>query len=302
MSIVMIVSMKNQEKTVHLAGSATNGTKIQLWDKLPSYHDDFQNQLFNWDGKVFVSVKNPIKCLHLEGGGTGNGTKIQLWDKLQENDPSRSDQEWLLEGKNIVSRKKTSACWHLYGGNTGNRTKIQLWDEKNHENGSWRLEKVDFWLSRSIRWRSLCRIFSMKSPGKVVVLEGGRTSNGTRIQLGDEIPLGAEGYENQLWVFEGGHFRSSKDDSKCLHLDGGRTEDGTKVHLWNFEEKGHPNQRWSIIQGVNIVSEKERDSSACWHLEGGRTANGTKIVIMNEKNHENGAWRKKPLFTFNSKL
>jgi len=299
MSIYYIIATKTKNhhpmKTLHVEGGKTsNGTKIVLSDKLGP-GGDFEDQLWVWTGTLFICYKNPIKCIHLTG--TGNGSKIQLFDILSNSHPDHLNQEWFREGKDIVSRKSASACWHITGDGTGNGTKIQLWNEKNHENSSWiirtygDLGKFDV----SIRARQLYMIVPLKSPGKTVHLDGGSTGNGTRIQLWDRVPLGNEGYENQLWLWSRGRFISSKNESKSLHLDGGRTENGTKIILWDHPEAGHVNESWSLDR-KNIRSMKSR--TACWHLEDGGTGNGTKIVLGNELYHENGAWKVERVFKY----
>jgi len=295
MSLVCIFPTKNLKKAVHLEGGRTsNGTKIQLWDRTGPNHRDFANQLWIWNGLMFTSFKNPIKCLHLAGGRTGNGTKIQLWDILSNNHPDRVNQEWRFDGKNIVSRKNASACWHLDNGGTGNGTKIQLWNVMNHANGIWRVAKLKQAPPRgSFRRRALCMIVPLKRPGKTVHLVGGRTGNGTKIQLWDKVALGNEGYENQLWLLDGPVIRSSKNDRKCLHIENGKTVNGTKIQLWDLYLGGHPNQRWRVV-GKNIVCGK--NSSACWHLEDGRYDNGTKIVLGNDKNDEKSCWKIEKVF------
>jgi len=296
MSLVCIFPTKNLKKAVHLEGGRTsNGTKIQLWNRYNVRAPrEFENQLWIWNGTLFISYKNPIKCLHLAGGGTGNGTKIQLFDILSDSHPLRLNQEWRFDGKNIVSRKKASACWHLENGGTENGTKIQLWNVKNHKNGSWRVAKLKSNMGRvSFRRRTLCMIVPLKSPGKTMHLVGGKTGNGTKIQLLDKVALGNEGYENQLWLFDGRIIRSSKNDRKCLHIENGRTGNGTKIVLWDVVQGNHPNQIWRV-DGKNIVCMK--NFSACWHLENGRTDNGTKVVLWNKKNHENGFWKIEKVF------
>jgi len=299
MSLVCIFPTKNFRKAVHLDGGRTsNGTKIQLWDRIGPQGRDFGNQLWIWNGKTFISWKNPIKCLHLAGGGTGNGTKIQLWDIFSDSHPSRLNQEWRFDGRNILSRKKTSACWHLQDGSTGNGTKIELWDVKNHVNGSWRVERLKSSFSRvSFRRRALCMIVPLKSPGKCVHLVGGNTANGTTIQLMDKVALGNDGYENQLWMLEGMVIKSSKNDRKCLHIENGRTDNGTRIILWDFvQQRNHPNQFWRVQGREKKTIVNVKSSSACWHLENGRTDNGTKIVLWNDRNHENGFWKIERVF------
>jgi len=293
MSLCTIIAAKTYNhhpmKSLHVEGGKTsNGTKIVLSDKLGP-GGDFEDQLWVWTGTLFICYKNPIKCIHLTG--TGNGSKIQLFDILSNSHPDHLNQEWFREGKDIVSRKSASACWHITGDGTGNGTKIQLWNEKNHENGSWIMQKLDKgdigMFDLSIRAWRLYMIVPLKSPGKTVHRVGGGTGNGTKIQLWDRVPLGNEGYEDQLWLFNGFYFLSSRNENKSLHLDGGRTENGTKILLWDFAG-GQPNELWNTV-GKNIRSWKNK--SACWHLEDGGTGNGTKIVLRNEMNHENGAWK-----------
>jgi len=302
MSIYIIVATKTEKKhsykkSVHLEGGKTsNGTKIVLGDWVEPYHEDYDNQLWVWNGTLFINFKNPIKCLHLTGG-TSNGTLIHLYDIISKSHPDHLNQEWRLEGRNIVSRKSASACWHIKGNGTDNGTKIQLWNEKNHENGSWRMVNTNgyqrnHFTDLSFLGSSWFRIVPSKSLEKTVQLVGGSTRSGTQIELSDKVPIGHKYFESQLWRYDGRALISAKDESKSLHLDGGKTENGTKIVLWDSPGSPHPNQIWYAAR--NIVSLKNR--SACWHLENGDTGNGTKIVIRNEKNHENGEWRKEYLY------
>jgi len=138
---------------------------------------------------------------------------------------------------------------------------------------------------------SLVCIFPTKNLKKAVHLDGGRISNGTKIQLWDRTGPQHRDFENQLWIFNGTTFISFKNPIKCLHLAGGGTGNGTKIQLFDILSKNHPlrlNQEWRF-DGKHIVSRKK--ASACWHLEGGRTGNGTKIQLWDVKNHQNGSWR-----------
>jgi len=135
-----VVPLKAPGKTLHLdMGHTHNGTRLQLWDRLPRGHKSFENQLWLFNGRCFRSGKNQQKCIRTAGGKTGNGTKIVLGDYNRNGDIG---QWWRLVGTNIVSMKNRSACWHLDGGHTGNGTKVQLWNKKNHVNGRWRIVRL----------------------------------------------------------------------------------------------------------------------------------------------------------------
>jgi len=299
----LIVPVKNPKKTVHLAsvdGEASNGTVIQLWDRIPRENKAYSNQVWLWDGTLFRSSKDHSKCLQLVYGKTENGTQIQLWNTFSPAHPRARNQEWLLRNKNIVTTKKLSSCWHLTGGKTDNSTKIQLWNVMDHPNGTWNLEylETDPVLNNILEeYRQVCLICPLRDPSKCVHLDGGRTDNGTKICLWDrDFDERREEFSNQLWIWDGQIFRSGKNKSKCLHLSGGSTSNGTKIQLWDYLESGDPayaNQAW-CIEGNNIVSRK--NVSACWHLDGGKKDNGTKIQTWKAKNHANGSWRLDPNF------
>jgi len=320
MSTYLIVPMKSPGKTVHLdLGSTSNGTKIQLWDKLTVGHKDFKNQVWLWDGTIFRSGKDPRKCLHLEGGRTSNGTKIVLKDVVMG---KHADQEWRLEGKNIVSRKNTSMCWHLDNGNVGNGTKIHIWNLKNHQNGMWNVEFMlatnpvpmansmyntpmansmyQTPMSNSMYQTPMANsmymtpkanvmklgegaslVFPNKNSQLTVQLAGGRTSNGTKIVLGHRLPPGHKDFMNQVWLWDGTIFRSGKDPSKSIILDHGKMANRTKLILWKIINKASGNQEWKQhwIFQAGRHIRLRHHGNKFWSVSQGQFCNGTDIEL-----------------------
>lgn len=130
----LIVSKQFPSKCVHLDGSTDNGAQIHLYDKLRQH----PNQEWLWDGNIIRAAKSPGKCIHHESD-VFNGSDIRLWDVM----PSGLDrQEWYLMGNDIVSASDPKFCMHIRDGNK-NFSKLNLWNERNHPNGSWKLEFLD---------------------------------------------------------------------------------------------------------------------------------------------------------------
>ncbi len=96
-------------------GSATNGTKIQVWGCNSNAQQTFQLMA---DGTVHIMGK----CLDAAGYGTANGTKIQLWDC-----GGGTNQQWVpFDGglRNPVSGR----CLDDPNSSTVNGTQLQLYD------------------------------------------------------------------------------------------------------------------------------------------------------------------------------
>jgi len=315
MSLHLIVPMKSPGKTVQLAdGSTSNGTKIQLGERLPVGHPDFNNQTWLWNGTIFRSGKDPRKCLQLEGGKTSNGTKILLYDMVGNN----VNNAWGLDKRmNIVSRKDPSVCWNLDGGKVSQGTQILVWNTKNHQNSVWNVEKLDVKVPGpmgmtgmgnpsmlgmtpmvnpampmgmttmgmnpmgNLNLRDARIIVPQKNQRKTVQLAGGRTSNGTRIIVGDRLPYGHKDYMNQVFLWDGNRFRSAKDPSKSITLDHGRSNNGSKLQLWDIIHKQSGNdenfQKFVLVQ--NRFIRTARFAMRCWHLTGGNDFNGTEIEM-----------------------
>lgn len=294
----LIVPMKCPGKSVQLAGGRTcNGTEIQLWDKLPVGHKDFNNQAWLWDGTIFRSAKDPSKSLHLEYGRTSNGTKIELNDVVLG---KNENQEWCIEGMNIVSRKETSMCWHIAGGNVGNGTKIQILNQKNHQNGIWNVElmmvksptpvlktpMVKTPMADVFAMKGACMIHPFLRPDLTVQPIGGRTSNGTGIHLMDRLPFFHKDFMNQVFLRDGRLFKSAKDPNKRLILKIEGSKNAT-IQLWDFNdasvEKGNmviSDQQWHRSKaGWMSTRRGKRGRQHVWTLPLNAIAKGTKIEM-----------------------
>merc|ERR1719186_600657 len=92
-------------------------------------------------------------------------------------------------------------------------------------------------------------IVPAKCPGKSLHLQGGSTGPGTKIVLGDQLPLWHQNFRNNLWIFDGTVFRSVKNGTKCIHLCEGQTSNGTKIQLMDYQRVGsasRANMEWVV--------------------------------------------------------
>lgn len=128
-----------------------------------------------------------------------------------------------------------------------------------------------------------CIIISRKNPSKCLHLDGGRTSNFTRILLWDIHTSNP----NQEWLWDGNLIKWAKSPGKCIHHETG-IGNGCKVHLWDLQSGDYSRQQW-YLRGNDIVS--KTNSKYCMHLNDGDTGNGTKIVMWDARNQQNGSWR-----------
>ena len=73
-------------KCLHLdCGRTSNGTKIHLWDIIDESHPDFLNQVWNLDGPLIRSAKDPTMVIHKEGVPYKHkkGTVVHLWKEIE---------------------------------------------------------------------------------------------------------------------------------------------------------------------------------------------------------------------------
>ncbi|GAA1359462.1 RICIN domain-containing protein [Catellatospora chokoriensis] len=100
-------------------------------------------------------------------------------------------------------------------------------------------------------------------------VSGGRTTDGTKVQLWDCLNNPA-----QKWRVEADGSLVNPNSGKCLDVAGGATANGTIVRLWTC--LGNGAQRWTVNANGTIVNPQ---SGKCLDADGWGTANGTQMII-----------------------
>lgn len=117
-----IVSGVNSNKCVDDdAGSAANGTHVQMWDCNSTAAQTWTRQA---DGTLRVNGA----CLDVSGGNTGDGTPVQLYTCN-----GTGAQQWTVSDGTLVN-PASGKCLDDPGGNTANGTQLLIWTCGNGSN------------------------------------------------------------------------------------------------------------------------------------------------------------------------
>ena len=104
-------------------GSATNGTKADLWDCNPTG----AQQWTYTNGTLQINGK----CLDITGGNTANGTLAEIWDCN-----NGTNQQWETVNGALVN-PASGKCLDDPGFATTNGTQLDIWDCDNGANQQW---------------------------------------------------------------------------------------------------------------------------------------------------------------------
>ncbi|HEY0237171.1 MAG TPA: choice-of-anchor D domain-containing protein [Friedmanniella sp.] len=113
--------------------------------------------------------------------------------------------------------------------------------------------------------------------GKCVDVRGGKTKNGTAVQL-----YTCNQTDSQTWAHTGSTFQSL---GKCLDVKGGATKNKTKVQLWGCN--GSSAQSWSVGKDDALVNAK---SGRCLDIPKGVSKAKVRLQIYNCNGSEAQGW------------
>ncbi|KUN09329.1 galactosylceramidase [Streptomyces yokosukanensis] len=108
------------------AGSAVNGTSVQMWDCSGSAAQQwtYTNQTLNTNGT----------CMDVTGHGTANGTLVEVWDCNGGN-----NQKWAPQPNGSLVSAESGKCLDDPGFSTVNGTQLEIWDCNGGANQKWTL-------------------------------------------------------------------------------------------------------------------------------------------------------------------
>lgn len=118
--------------------------------------------------------------------------------------------------------------------------------------------------------------------GKCLDILGGRTSNGTPVQI---WPCGRS-FLNQRWAFIDGALVGYA--NKCLDAEGGQTDNGTPAVMWDCHP-GSPGQHWDYHDGQIVGIDGK-----CLDVSGGSSDDGTHVVLWDCHGGPNQNWSRLP--------
>ncbi|GIF98714.1 RICIN domain-containing protein [Catellatospora citrea] len=113
------------------------------------------------------------------------------------------------------------------------------------------------------------RTFVNVGANRCLDVSGGRTADGTKVQLWDCLNNPA-----QKWRVESNGSLVNPNSGKCLDVAGGSSANGALVQLWTC--LGNGAQRWTVNANGTIVNPQ---SGKCLDADGWGTANGTQMII-----------------------
>ena len=272
-------------------GSKEPGTKVQLWDM---YNDNAAQmfKLLEVDGKTHTYyIKNKSSGLYL----TSNGKNNQI---TQEAVTKAENQQWVFktaQAANMASvpvnrafsimNVEAKRYMDLAGNGQNAKTKdgqIKLWEKGDNPDRYSKLLKS-----------SLNDYFYVQQMHSKYVwdIEGGKKSNGAKLQLWDKINKPQQQFK---FIYAGSPmtFKIQNRNSNTL-IDASSTridQNGCPIQLW--EDNGQDNQKWKLEMlpewyAPNQIKVKIQAaySSKTWDLAGGAekaNMNGSKLQIWTD--------------------
>jgi hypothetical protein len=110
------------------AGSAANGTQMQLWDC-----NGGTNQRWTYTASRQLTLSGN-RCLDANGQGTSSGTAVIVWDCN-----GQANQQWNVNTNGTITGVQSGLCLDASGAGTANGTKLQLWTCHGGTNQQWSL-------------------------------------------------------------------------------------------------------------------------------------------------------------------
>ncbi|MFE7753314.1 lectin [Streptomyces sp. NPDC057428] len=107
------------------AGSAVNGTAVQLYDCNGSAAQQ-------WTVGADGTIRALGKCLDVASAGTADGTKVQLWDCN-----GSAAQQWATPAARDIVNPQADKCLDVTGGSSANGTRLQIWTCTGSANQKW---------------------------------------------------------------------------------------------------------------------------------------------------------------------
>ena len=227
------------------AGTAKNGTNIQLWES-NNTEAQIWNFIYNSSDDTYKIV-NPTtgRSLDVSSAGVADGTNIQLWDSHDS-----CAQKWRItekRGTYIFTSACSDKVLDISAGRSDNGANIQLWRFNDSSAQKWKVSEVDFYKARTAKIEDdKYVIFSSLADNKVIDISGGAgtAKNGTNIQLWE-----SNNTEAQVWKFT---YNSADDTYSIINPATGRSldvssagvADGTNIQLWESHDSCA--QKWKL--------------------------------------------------------
>lgn len=271
-------------------GMFNNGTNIQLYSSnntiaqkwIIKYHDE--------DYYTIASSLDESQVIDISGGKIANTTNIQLY-KSNNTDA----QKWNIihTGKSafiITSKKDSNYCLDLANGKTSNKTNVQLY--KCNNTNAQKFKLVEIFEPKQTIEDGTYTINSAINENQVIDITGGKTDNGTNIQLYKFNNTKAQKW-NIKHLGNGYYTITSKlNNNKCLDVANGSFLSSSNVQLYNCNNTDA--QTWIIRETengyYNILTKKD---ALALDLNNGSSTNGTNVQIY----YNNGTNAQKFKFT-----
>lgn len=238
-----ILSALNTGKAVDVSGAnKQNGANIQLWD----YVDEFQQQFYfiRVSGYYYkIQDVNSGKVLDVESGTRRSGVNVQLY---QYN--GTDAQLWKIESAGdgyYYLKNKLGYYLDVSGGSANNGSNIQVYSFNRTKAQKFKLRPTTIYTLIS---EGNYVFQSALNNQKVIDVEGGKSQNGTNIQLWESNGTNAQKYHVQL-VSMGYYKIASAISGRVLDVAGGVRGSGVNVHLYDYN--GTDAQLWRFYNAGN---------------------------------------------------
>lgn len=274
-----IESALNKSLDAENAGTG-NGTNVQSYEVNGS-NAQLWSITTNSDGTKTILNLNSGQALDANNGQAYNGNNVQLYETNGSN-----AQKWYLVNNGqgyytIQSAINKNYVLDIDAGRTTNGTNVQLWKSNGSMAQLWKLTYVskvgNLKQDELKKLEGKVNVTSASNSNYVLDISGGKTTNGTNIQLYSNNLSSAQVWN--LSVDDDGYvtFTSDKTNS-VIDLSAGRTTNGQNIHLWKGD--GNKAQKWVLIKnGSTYEIRSAYNLSYGLDINNGTIGNSTNIQL-----------------------
>ncbi len=236
-------------------GSTKNGTNVHVWEKNSGNTQKFTfSHLGN--GRFKILDRNG-KIVTLNNRASSNGSNVQIWDNqdgvwaewyIVDPDTKKAFiptetiayAETKLKGDSIPNGQNFWIQSAMnYGRDNGGYWDLPGADNKMAKGSNIQVWNIDGWKDRFFRIEkkfnsSYYQIYIGNTSDGVVDIDGGKTENGTNVQMWKTNDKSAQDF--YFKHLGNGRYKIYHRSGKILNLEGRKNGNGSNVHLWDDHE------------------------------------------------------------------
>ena len=282
-----ITTKLNANMMLDVAGGKTcDGANIQIYQKNGSTAQKFQIESVGY-GWYVISNTYPRKCLDVEGGSTKAGTNVSLY---QYNGSDAQLWRFYSTGNGYYTVMNKLGCYlDVAGGVAQNDRNVLVYTGNGTNAQKWKLTKTTSDYANISD--SLFTFYSKIGDGFVLDVDGGKTADGTNIQIYKGNDSNAQKFGVQP-TGDGWFKIYNSSSEKCLDVKNGSGKSGTNVQLFSYN--GTDAQKWRFYpSGESNYYLIKNKLGFYLDVDGGKKQNGVNVQIYKKNSSNAQKWQLK---------